>query len=379
MEGAFIYSTPVIAKNFIGRKNEVTVTANLLGQCENIVMYEPPKTGKHSVLNQALYNMKGTAGQFSLCEFSLMNIRTTADFVTGLGGQIIRSVFSTPGEYASAVENCLSGTHLVFDPEAYSSCGSILSLNWDIDMEDVRAVLNLPYAITAGRDVKLYIVIDEFQNILKTEDGDSLCRLFEEVVKLAPKGRCAFVLIGSEVNAMKYIFEQRGYFRRMVNRIALEEIDAKEAIDFTVRGFLTSGKVVDRDLMLGACKLFKSNLWYINHFCAISDSLSRGYIMEPVLDEALGILVAIHEPRFKAIMNDLTTFQICMLRAIIDGHTRFSSAEVIQRYNLNSSANVRRLKDALCRKEIITFDDKDNPVILDPLFEYWVTKSYFKI
>jgi hypothetical protein len=76
-------------------------------------------------------------------------------------------------------------------------------------------------------------------------------------------------------------------------------------------------------------------------------------------------------------MSDLTTFQVNLLRAIVDGHTRFSSAEVIRNYSLNSSANVRRLKDALCKKEIITFDEDDNPHIIDPLFEYWVTRTYF--
>ena len=48
------------------------------------------------------------------------------------------------------------------------------------------------------------------------------------------------------------------------------------------------------------------------------------------------------------------------------------------KYGFNSSANVRRIKDALKKKEIITFDEKDEPVILDPLFEYWLTKYYFE-
>ena len=120
-------------------------------------------------------------------------------------------------------------------------------------------------------------------------------------------------------------------------------------------------------------------LSFINHFCAICDSLSRGYIMEQILKEALDSLVSIHEPAFVATMNDLTTFQVSLLRAILDGHTRFSSAEVIRQYSLNSSANVRRLKDALCKKEIVTFDEEENPTVLDPLFEYWVRKEYFKM
>jgi hypothetical protein len=62
-----------------------------------------------------------------------------------------------------------------------------------------------------------------------------------------------------------------------------------------------------------------------------------------------------------------------------DGYTKFSTAEVIRKYSLNSSANVRRVKDALMKKEIITFTGTDErPVILDPLFEYWLRNNYFK-
>ena len=166
---------------------------------------------------------------------------------------------------------------------------------------------------------------------------------------------------------------------RRVERVRIGPIESREIADYINRGFLTSGKVIDKELLQGVCRLFKDNIWYISHFSAICDSLTRGYILEPTLTEALDSLLAVHEPRFVATMNDLTTFQVSLLRAILDGHTRFSSAEVIRQYGLNSSANVRRLKDALCKKEIVTFDEDDNPVILDPLFEYWVRKFYFKM
>ena len=178
---------------------------------------------------------------------------------------------------------------------------------------------------------------------------------------------------------MHGIFGIKRYFWRRVERIRLAPIETKEILEYVVRGFLATGKVIDRDLLLGVCRLFRDNIWYINHFSAICDSLTRGYIMEPTLNDALSCLLSIHEGRFVATMNDLTTFQVSLLRAILEGHKRFSSAEVIKHYGLNSSANVRRLKDALCKKEIVTFDDEDNPVLLDPLFEYWVRKYYFNM
>ena len=77
-------------------------------------------------------------------------------------------------------------------------------------------------------------------------------------------------------------------------------------------------------------------------------------------------------------MNDLTTFQVGLLEAVVDGHKHFSTSEVIRKYGLNSSANVRRLKDALCKKEILSFNEEDEPYFLDPLFKYWVTKYFFR-
>ena len=107
--------------------------------------------------------------------------------------------------------------------------------------------------------------------------------------------------------------------------------------------------------------------------------MSRGDIMEPLLVDALGCLLSVHEPRFNDMVNALTTHQVNLLRATVEGVNRFSAASVIREYALNSSANVKRVKDALMKKEILVFDQEDNPHIQDPLFEYWVRKYYFQI
>ena len=67
-----------------------------------------------------------------------------------------------------------------------------------------------------------------------------------------------------------------------------------------------------------------------------------------------------------------------LLKAVVDGYTKFSTAEVVSKYGLNSSANVKRVKDALVKKEVLCFDENEQPEILDPLFEYWVRKYYFE-
>ena len=382
MESPFIYDRHVTGKNFIGRRSESTVLANLISAGENVVMYEPPKSGKTSIIQQTLFNMRIQGKHFVVCDIDLTSTRSIGQFLLTLGDSVIRSLATTPDEFADIAGRLLQGTHIVFDAQNYAETDNILSLNWDVDDNDIRTMLLLPYRLSAENNLQLFVVMDEFQNVNATENGDKICKTFESVMKEVRENArpmCSFILCGSQVNAMKEIFEHRRFFYRQVEHFTLGEVDEKEIIEHIVKGFLASGKVIDRDLLAGACKLFKGSLWHINHFIAICDSLSKGYIMEPVLIDALSTLLAIHEPRFRSVMYDLTTYQVSLLKAICDGHTKFSTSEVISEYGLNSSANVRRLKDALCKKEIVTFNEKDEPVILDPLFEYWVKKYYFKI
>lgn len=380
MDVPFIYSKPVGGKSYIGRKAETAAVANLLGQGENIVIYEAPKTGKTSLVQQSFYNMKSSGLDFASANISLMNVRTLREMALKLGTEVLRAAFGGPENYSSIIGELLPGTHFIFDAERFAAGGEILSLNWEMDREDLKAVLNLPYRCALKRGRKLYVVIDEFQNIMLTEDGEGACSLMEEVFReLTPEMKAAagYIFIGSKVNAMYEIFGTKKFFFRQAERVKLGEIDTREIIEHVIRGLLASGKVIDRDLLLGVCGLFHNNICYINHFSSICDSLTKGYIMEPVLNAALDTIISIHEPRFVAAMEDLTTFQVSLLKAILDGHVKFTSAEVIEEYRLNSSANVRRLKDALCKKEIVYFDESGKPQIIDPLFEYWVRRYYF--
>ena len=381
METPFIYNKYVTGKNFIGRRSDSTVLSNLLSAGENVSIYEPPKSGKMSLVEQTLFNMRIQGKHFLVAEIDLLDVRSCEAFLRRWGNAVIRCYATTPSEYSDIVKTHLQGTHFVFDEEVYSQTDEILSTNWDVDEDDVKAILTLSYKLAQGSDSQLFVLVEEFQNLELVPEGERIFKIletvFREVKSSGLNRKCSMILTGSRVNAMKEIFEHHKFFYRQVEHLPLQKVDEKEIIDHIIKGFLSSGKVIDRNLLFGVCKLFDNNLWYLNHFTSICDSLSKGYIMEPVLLDALDMLMSIHEPRFAAMMSDLTTFQINLLRAVVDGHTKFSSAEMISLYGLSSSANVRRLKDALCKKEIITFDDKEEPVIMDPLFKYWVMKKYF--
>lgn len=379
MDTPFVYDNYVTGRNFVGRKMECTILANLLEAGEQVAIYEPPKSGKMSVVQQTLFNMRAAGRQFSVAWVNLFNVRTVYDFLKRFGTAVIKPLYSTPAEYSQVVSRHLEGTHFLFDPARFASHDEIVCLNWEPDENDIEKMLLLPYRIAEERGVPCYVVIEEFQNLTRAGDFDyeNVFHVLERI--FAQKNTAvSYILTGSQVNAMKNIFEERKFFYRQVEHLPLQMVEDKDIIEHIIRGFRTSGKVIERDLVIGACKLFRSNMWYLNHFVSICDSMSRGYLNEGILMEALKTIVSVNEPRFLAIVNDLTDHQLSLMRAIIDGVVKFSATDVIDRYRLNSSANVRRVKDALRKKEVITFNEKDEPVILDPLFEYWITKYYFE-
>lgn len=381
MDTPFVYDRFVTGKNFIGRKTECTIMSNLLESGEHIVLYGRPKSGKMSIVQQTLFNRRMSGRQFMVAHASLSNVRNLEQFLLKFGTAVIKAVSSTAVEYEALITKYLDGTHFVFDRSRFASCDEVVSLNWTPDMNDVYKMIRLPQRIAEERCRPYYVILEDFQNIMLAEEYDDVFKLMEELFRERNRTQPAsasFIIAGSQVNAMKFIFEEKKYFYRLVEKITMSTVDDREIIEYIVKGFMVSGKVIERDLVLGACKLFRGDMWYLNHFTSICDTMSRGYINEGILMEALKTIISIHEPRFYAIVNDLTDHQLSLLLAILDGVTRFSASEVIEKYRLNSSANVRRVKDALKKKEVITFNEKDEPVILDPLFEYWVSNHFFE-
>lgn len=377
MDTPFVFDKHVSGKNFIGRKKDRNSLANLLRQGEHVSLWAPPGSGKMSLLQQTFLDLKLSGTDFTICSYSALNDRSAASFLCGLGDSVIRTVAQAGPEYKAVIDG-----HLVQAGFRYSEEKMRLSLDHNPGKDEINAIFSLPWTLAAKSGTKITVVLEEFQNVWNMEDPESLLRHMEECIAAFHEGgdkSCQYVFMGSRVNAMKEIFARRKYFYRLVEHYPLSPFEEKDITEHIIRGFQAGGKVIERELIPGICSTLGYNMKYINNFIFICDSLSKGYISELTLSDALSCVMAENEPRFLDIMFDLTTFQIQLLKAILDGVTKFSTTEVIERYGLNSSANVKRLKDALIKKEVVEFDENDEPHLLDPLFEYWLRNKYFKI
>ena len=79
---------------------------------------------------------------------------------------------------------------------------------------------------------------------------------------------------------------------------------------------------------------------------------------------------------FANIIDTLTPKQINFLLAVADGVPNFSSKEVLTKYKLGTSANIKKLRKATLKKDLIDVLPGNVIEIQGPAFEYWLKYVY---
>lgn len=374
MDEFFIFDNYVTGRSFAGRQSDCMALGNLISSHENVCLYAAPKSGKTSLVHQALINLQNSGRNFTVPVFDMSGVRTVEAFTSGLIASVMAQVCDSPADFTSFMQEFLGGTAYEFDPAAYEDYGKTVMLRDRISSSDITAALTLPYRVASERSTDLVFVFDDFQNILEIKDFEKILKEMESIAS-ERKTSFSYIFCGSGVNAMKWIFEYKKYFFRNVSVLPMSQVSEQEVIDHIVSGFRPTGKVIEKDLIQMPYRVFRGNMWYINLMASLCNARAIGYINEKTIRDSVETVVSLNEPRFRMTMDSLTVFQISFLTAVLRGETRFSASEVIERYDLHSSANVKRVREALMKKEILTFTEKDEPVVIDPLFEFWVRRK----
>ena len=80
---------------------------------------------------------------------------------------------------------------------------------------------------------------------------------------------------------------------------------------------------------------------------------------------------------FANIVDTLTAKQISFLLAVSNGEKNFSSHDVLTKYNLGTSANIKNLRKAMQDKGLIDVMP-DAVMMQDPVFAHWLRKVFVR-
>lgn len=353
MNAPFQHSSIVSSKEFIGRKRELAQFVHtLVDERKSVALYGPIKSGKDTFVRQGFRELKANKFNFVVCEVDLSNIKTVDGFIELYREKLIEL-------YNQAMSNAL------------------VKFDLNISSADLHSLFTLPSIISNDSNKIVIVYFKEFQNLLTIDDLQidyaSLAKLFKE------QHGVRYIFTGSVVNEMKQFFEDDKYFYYLANIISMPSLSRPNCIEFVTLKMINAGRIIEKEEVERIVDVASCNIWYIKRICSICCSFLVGYINHDVVEDAIKCLLSELEPQYRAIIRDLTPNQMNFIRAIVDGVPRFSSTEVLEKYKLASSANVFRLKEAVRKKDIVTFDRNDIATFNDSMFKYWLEKVYFKI
>lgn len=347
----FSYDKIAAGSSIVGREAELAFITDVLEKGgRSLTLYGGPRSGKETLVTEVLEKRKKQHHNLIVCRIDLFNVRSYETFAR-IWRESMRACAQEVNRHAL--------------------------LPFDIAIDDIpdNKIFDLPGVIAAESAAPVIIWFKEFQNLLAAENDTFRIEQLDKAWS-RQKG-VSFIFTGSCINAMKSIFEERKCFYGITRSLELLPLDRKTVCDYIRQTFLRFGRVIEMEEVMAIHEIAGGNMWYVKQLCDFCYSMPAGYINRNLVNQSREKLLALHVPRFKAVLFDLTPNQENLLHAIVDGVRKCSSSETLERYHLNSSAGVARVKEALQKKEVITVDAEDGARIIDPLFEYWLRNYYF--
>jgi hypothetical protein len=153
----------------------------------------------------------------------------------------------------------------------------------------------------------------------------------------------------------------------------LQKIKTEHWVSFIVKRFKATGKSISRELAGEIAALMDNHSYFVQQLAhevwLAADKSCKPADVRNATDNLLDKLSLLYQRE----TDQLSNAQVNFLKALCNGEARFSTADVLHRYRLGSSANVAKIKSALEQKEVI---DTMEPSIQfsDPLYKIWFKK-----
>ena len=374
MDSPFVFSQEVVNDNFIGRRDELAWLASNMSKSQNTVLIAPPNSGKKSLIINAFFQAQKLT-DIKLSTISLFNTRDISTFCTKLIHEILSKTCNTSDEWESYIEKFLPLTKPTIKVSDVKQNEIQIIFNEQVLDSFIEEILQFPEKMALAKNTHLAVCIEEFQEIMrfeKTKEFQKCCHQQWQRQDLV-----CYLLTGNKVNAMHTLFGEHAPFQKFGEIIPLEPIEEKLFVDYIIKSYSKSGRVISKEYADRICREVRHQPFYIQQYAHLSWLNTKGFVLDSVMEHTMEDLLNYNEQRFILIVSDLSTPQISFLRAVIDEVDRFSSSEVIEKYKLNSSANVTRVRGALEKKEILQFV-RNKPVFIDPVFEIWFRTRYMK-
>jgi hypothetical protein len=370
MSNPFVFGSATSGEQFTNRvKDTERLLANFKHGVSSIVI-SPRRWGKTSLVQKV--STIAREGNLKVVNIDIFSCRNAEDFQLLFATEVIKQTAGKWEEWVENVKRFLSALipkiSFGVDPQtdfAVSLDFSNAKLNEEI--------LDLPQKIATDKGYKIVICIDEFQQISEFVDHIHFQKKLRTVWQLQKD--VSYCLYGSKKHLMAELFSRQSMpFYKFGDVFFLQKISTEDWIRFICERFESTGKKISPEQAEMICQTVENHSSYVQQLAWNVWVKTESITKNEDIDSAVLDLFNQNSILFYRYVEELTGFQINFLRAVADDiSSEFTKTEILQKYQLGTSANIKRLKDALEKKELIDITGK-TVTFNDPVFKLWFRK-----
>lgn len=368
----FIFGVATSGDNFTDREKESERLLLNFRHGVNTILISPRRWGKTSLVQKVC--RLAQSDSLKVVYLDIFSCRNEKDFYDMFASAVLKQTSSKLEEWLENIKMFLSriSPKISLSPDPMTDFS--LTLNLDPKDEEVADILQLPEKIAQQKGIPIVICIDEFQQIGEFKDSQAFQKRLRSVWQLQES--VSYCLFGSKKHLMNELFEKKSLpFYKFGDVMYLPKIRTEDWVNYICARFQATGKQITKDLAERICCAVDNHSSYVQQLAWLVWIHTDGQATEADYQEAFQDILDHNTPLFEKQTESLTTYQMNFLRAILCGqHDEFTVQEVLQKYELGTSANVSVVKQALIKKELIEIE-KGKVFISDPVLQIWLGKE----
>jgi uncharacterized protein len=377
MDSPFVFGRLATKQSFTNRTDEIKLLTGNFQHGVNTTLISPRRWGKSSLVKKSAEAFLGKNKTARVVYLDLFSVRTEESFYKGLSEAIFQSTTNKIEEFTQQVKHWLG--HLA--PKI--SLSPDPTQHWGIEFElkelkqNAKTILNLPQKIAIQKGIRIIVCIDEFQNIGQFAEPVEFQKLLRSVWQ--HHQQVTYCLYGSRRHMLMEMFNSSSMpFYRFGEIIQLKKISSDHWTVFIVQSFAQTKKAISVQLAERISNTMQCHSYYTQQLAHRVWIRTEKKATEEIFEGALQALIEQNSFMFERAVDQLPTTHLNFLKAMIDGVSQFSAAETLKQYALGTSANISKIKSALEQAEIIDFEPGHKISLLDPAFQLWLVKFFFR-
>ena len=377
MEIPFVYGKIVADNDFTDREEETRkLVSNFLSRT-NTAIISPRRWGKSSLVNKAIESVAKSDNTILFVKMNAFKCETPQDFYELFAKRTIESISSTAETLLSNAKEFISR---LLPKLSISDPTGQYEMSFGVDLKNNpigEDILDLPHQIAKNRRKKVVVCIDEFQQIGEFADTEQ----FQKILRShwQEHSDVAYILYGSKKHMMLNIFGEYGSpFYKFGDLMFLPKISRENWIEYIKERFTETKKSISADAAGHLADLVEKHSYYVQQLAQYAWLRTGKVCTKEIVDAAFQGMLDSLNLQFVNLMDSLTEKQCSFLCAVSDGVANLSSVETLSKYKLGTSGNIRIIKGALKKRDLI--EEIGHQVeIQDPVLKQWLQRVYKKL